>query len=210
MSKESAWAPREAICPPGGCFKSFRFSANRASGRRASVPRRYQRRGTAPADDRSPGKPGAGASCMRGARAMMVPLMSKVLASLMNRSNWRATTTGSRCYPPNYIAIRSAAARPWACWSAFRFTRTAPRAPRRRRRNLSGFAVGIFELPQLLRSIRTATAASPAIKINVYPRQPAAGARWEDQSLPDLAPRSCVAWSLVEADGRGYFCEGLV
>jgi hypothetical protein len=128
MSKESAWAPRDAICPPGGCFKSFRFSANRASGRRASVPRRYRRRGTAPADDRSPGKPGAGASCMRGPRAMMVPLMSKVPASLMNRSNRRATTTGSRCYPPNYIAIRRAAARPWACWSAFRFTRTAPRA----------------------------------------------------------------------------------
>ena len=38
-----------------------------------------------------------------------------------------------------------------------------------RRRNLTGFVVGMFDLPQLLQSIRTATAASSAIVINAYP-----------------------------------------
>src|SRR6202035_4810268 len=38
-----------------------------------------------------------------------------------------------------------------------------------RRRNLNGFVVGIFDLEQLLQSIRTATAASSAIAVNAYP-----------------------------------------
>ena len=37
-----------------------------------------------------------------------------------------------------------------------------------RRRNLAGFVVGVFDLPMLLQSIRTATAASPAVVIDVY------------------------------------------
>jgi CHASE1-domain containing sensor protein len=38
-----------------------------------------------------------------------------------------------------------------------------------RRRNLAGVVVGVFDLPLLLLSIRTTTAASPAISVNVYP-----------------------------------------
>ena len=38
-----------------------------------------------------------------------------------------------------------------------------------RRRNLSGFVVGLFDLPPLLQSIRARTAASPAVGIEVYP-----------------------------------------
>ena len=38
-----------------------------------------------------------------------------------------------------------------------------------RRRNLVGFVVGVFDLPLLLQSIRTTTAASPAVVFSVYP-----------------------------------------
>jgi diguanylate cyclase (GGDEF)-like protein len=38
-----------------------------------------------------------------------------------------------------------------------------------RRRNLAGFVVAIFDLPLLVQSIRTTTAASPAVSINIYP-----------------------------------------
>jgi diguanylate cyclase (GGDEF)-like protein len=38
-----------------------------------------------------------------------------------------------------------------------------------RRRNLAGYVVGIFDLAQLLQSVRTVTAASSAIVIRVYP-----------------------------------------
>src|ERR1019366_9613622 len=51
-----------------------------------------------------------------------------------------------------------------------------------RRRNLAGYVVGIFDLPQLLQSVRTATAASSAIAINAYP--PAADPRAGPQHFP--------------------------
>jgi diguanylate cyclase (GGDEF)-like protein len=38
-----------------------------------------------------------------------------------------------------------------------------------RRRNLAGFVVAVFNLQPLLHSIRTTTAASPAVRIDVYP-----------------------------------------
>ena len=38
-----------------------------------------------------------------------------------------------------------------------------------RRRNLNGYVVGIFDLAELVQSIRTATAASTAIVVNAYP-----------------------------------------
>ena len=38
-----------------------------------------------------------------------------------------------------------------------------------RRRNLTGFVVGVFDLPLLLQSIRATTAASPAVVFSVYP-----------------------------------------
>ena len=41
-----------------------------------------------------------------------------------------------------------------------------------RRRNVAGFIVAVFNLQPLLHSIRTTTAASPAVRIDVYPPDP--------------------------------------
>ena len=55
-----------------------------------------------------------------------------------------------------------------------------------RRRNLTGYVVGIFDLAQLLQSIRTATAASNAITINAYPPDLGpSGAQY--RSVPDYS-----------------------
>ena len=59
-----------------------------------------------------------------------------------------------------------------------------------RRRNLAGYVVGIFDLPLLLQSIRTTTAASPAVSIHVYPPDADDGARLQDQSAPDFTSES--------------------
>jgi diguanylate cyclase (GGDEF)-like protein len=69
-----------------------------------------------------------------------------------------------------------------------------------RRRNLAGYVVGIFDLPLLLQSIRTTTAASPAVSIRVYPPDRAGGARPQEQSVPDFTseyqtPRSMRAFA---------------
>jgi diguanylate cyclase (GGDEF)-like protein len=74
-----------------------------------------------------------------------------------------------------------------------------------RRRNLSGFVVGIFELPQLLQSVIAATAASSAIDISVYAPQ-AGGNTGEVAAVPDYssapqtspptaAPAAASQWS---------------
>ena len=59
-----------------------------------------------------------------------------------------------------------------------------------RRRNLAGFVVGVFDLPQLLQSIRASTAASPAVAIDVYP--PDADRSQAPEPVPDFSsePRS--------------------
>jgi diguanylate cyclase (GGDEF)-like protein len=64
-----------------------------------------------------------------------------------------------------------------------------------RRRNLAGFIIGMFNLQQLLQSIRT-TAATPAVSMNVYPPD----TRPEDRSIPDFsserqAPQSMLAFA---------------
>jgi len=69
-----------------------------------------------------------------------------------------------------------------------------------RRRNLTGFIVGIFNLPLLLQSIRSITAATPAVSINVYPPAAGSGARLEDRSVPDFSserrtPRTTLAFA---------------
>jgi hypothetical protein len=52
-----------------------------------------------------------------------------------------------------------------------------------RRRNLAGFVIGIFDLENLLHSVRMATAASPAIIIDTYP--PNRGdASWQVRAIP--------------------------
>jgi diguanylate cyclase (GGDEF)-like protein len=55
-----------------------------------------------------------------------------------------------------------------------------------RRRNLTGFVVGIFDLAQLLQSIRTAAMASTAITINAYPPEPGPGGA-QYRSVPDYS-----------------------
>jgi diguanylate cyclase (GGDEF)-like protein len=56
-----------------------------------------------------------------------------------------------------------------------------------RRRNLTGYVVGIFDLTQLLQSIRTATAASTAIAINAYPPDLGRSAGSQNRSIPDYS-----------------------
>ena len=56
-----------------------------------------------------------------------------------------------------------------------------------RRRNLAGYVVGIFDLPQLLQSIRTATAASSAIAINAYPPDLGRSAGPQHFPVPDYS-----------------------
>jgi diguanylate cyclase (GGDEF)-like protein len=56
-----------------------------------------------------------------------------------------------------------------------------------RRRNLAGFVVGIFDLTQLLQSIRMVTAASSAIIINAYPPDLNKDAEPEYQPVPDYS-----------------------
>ena len=56
-----------------------------------------------------------------------------------------------------------------------------------RRRNLTGYIVGIFDLPTLLASIRKTAAASPAVAMNVYPPDAGDVAGPENRALPDFA-----------------------
>ena len=50
-----------------------------------------------------------------------------------------------------------------------------------RQRNLSGFLVGIFDLPLLLQSIRATTAASPAVAVSIY--RPDTGSGLDTRSI---------------------------
>ena len=56
-----------------------------------------------------------------------------------------------------------------------------------RRRNLAGYVVGIFDLAQLLQSVRTATAASSAIAINAYPPDLGRSAGPQHFPVPDYS-----------------------
>ena len=56
-----------------------------------------------------------------------------------------------------------------------------------RRRNLSGFVVGIFELPQLLQSVLDASAASTAIDISVYAPPLRGDVGDDDRTTPDFS-----------------------
>ncbi len=56
-----------------------------------------------------------------------------------------------------------------------------------RRRNLNGYIVGIFDLAQLLQSIRAATAASSAIAVNAYPPDLGRSAGPAYRSVPDYS-----------------------
>jgi diguanylate cyclase (GGDEF)-like protein len=56
-----------------------------------------------------------------------------------------------------------------------------------RRRNLDGYVVGIFDLGQLLQSVRKATAASSEIIINAYPPDLGRSAGSQYRSIPDYS-----------------------
>ena len=56
-----------------------------------------------------------------------------------------------------------------------------------RRRNLNGYVVGIFDLAQLLQSIRAATAASSAIAVNAYPPDLDRSASAQYGAIPDFS-----------------------
>jgi diguanylate cyclase (GGDEF)-like protein len=71
-----------------------------------------------------------------------------------------------------------------------------------RRRNLAGFVIGMFDLPQLLQSIRMVTAASSAIVINAYPPNANKNAGPEHQSVPDYSSAPPTAQT-VRAFAKG-------
>jgi diguanylate cyclase (GGDEF) domain len=69
-----------------------------------------------------------------------------------------------------------------------------------RRRNLAGFVVGIVSLPRLLGSIRTTTAATPAVRIDVYPSDMGGSAGPENRFVPDFSSEPSASQSVL-ADG---------
>ncbi len=73
-----------------------------------------------------------------------------------------------------------------------------------RRRNLTGYVVGIFDLEQLLHSIRTAAAASSAVAINAYPPDLGRSAGPQYRTIPDYssAPQTPEAITAFAADTR--------
>jgi len=64
-----------------------------------------------------------------------------------------------------------------------------------RRRNLNGYVIGIFDLAELLHSIRTATAASSDIAIDVYPPDLGRSAGPEHRSIPDYSSAPKISQS---------------
>ncbi len=70
-----------------------------------------------------------------------------------------------------------------------------------RRRNLDGFVVGMFDLGQLLQSIRSATPESAAVVLTAYP--PAAGAR----SQPDYSSVPATS-RVMQAFAKGPYWSG--
>jgi len=66
-----------------------------------------------------------------------------------------------------------------------------------RRRNLAGFVVGIVSLPRLLGSIRTTTAATPAVRIDVYPSDIGGSAGPENRFVPDFSSEPNTSQSAI-------------
>jgi diguanylate cyclase (GGDEF)-like protein len=66
-----------------------------------------------------------------------------------------------------------------------------------RRRNLAGFVVGIVSLPRLLGSIRTTTAATSAVRIDVYPSDMDGSAGPENRFVPDFSSEPSASRSAV-------------
>src|SRR6266576_2126228 len=77
-----------------------------------------------------------------------------------------------------------------------------------RRRNLTGFVVGVFDLAQLLQSIRTATAASTAITINAYPPEMGPGGP-QYRSIPDYSSAPQTRQSKQDFAARTHWSGAL-
>ena len=77
-----------------------------------------------------------------------------------------------------------------------------------RRRNISGFVVGIFDMPLLMQAIRVRTGASPAVSINVY--QPfSARIVSLDGMLPDYASAADGPQSMRDVARGRHWSGGL-
>ena len=74
-----------------------------------------------------------------------------------------------------------------------------------RRRNLTGYIVGIFDLPTLLQAIRRTAAASPALAMNVYPPDAGDVTRPENRALPDFASERQTPSSDVTSSGLAHW-----
>jgi len=77
-----------------------------------------------------------------------------------------------------------------------------------RRRNITGFVVGIFDLPLLMQAIRARTGASPAVSVNVYQPFNARMISLEDM-LPDYASAAAAPQSMRDVARGRHWSAGL-
>ena len=77
-----------------------------------------------------------------------------------------------------------------------------------RRRNISGFVVGIFDLPLLMQAIRVRTGANPAVSVNVYQPYSARIVSLEAM-LPDYASAADAPQSMRDVARGRYWSGGL-
>jgi diguanylate cyclase (GGDEF)-like protein len=77
-----------------------------------------------------------------------------------------------------------------------------------RRRNITGFVVGIFDLPLLMQAIRVRTGASPAVSVNIYRPFDARTISLEGL-LPDYASAAAAPQSIGDVARGRYWSGGL-
>ncbi|WP_439410043.1 EAL domain-containing protein [Bradyrhizobium sp. DASA03076] len=75
-----------------------------------------------------------------------------------------------------------------------------------RRRNLTGYVVGVFDLPLLIEAIRGTTGASPAVSVNVYPPF-TAGIVGLEEMMPDYSSAPSAPQSMRDV-ARGLQWSG--
>ncbi|MFT4118883.1 putative bifunctional diguanylate cyclase/phosphodiesterase [Bradyrhizobium sp.] len=106
------------------------------------------------------------------------------------RDNDRIAATPTILYQP-----REAGRLPDVLVAVPVYARGAPRdTTADRRRNLSGYVIGIFDLPLLMQAIRANAGANLAVSVNVYP--PASGQAGADDALPDYSSAAAAPQSM--------------